>query len=272
MKKFILLTSVLLTAPLSAGNVSAQCVATQDCKTLGYTETSCESGGVKCPFGNYWACPSSSSSKGVLGKCTGYAKNCQIGWLLNSDGTCTANKTTGKTPIGVIVYISLRGCGQALTATPVATGLPWAIEDATYGSNSITVGSFADRGNYQDFFNHYDGYEDTLKIISKGDSNTFPAAWATVNYAPSEAPNTKGKWFLPAVGTLENVNLNLSAVNEGIKKMNGTEIKDVSPIWSSSEQTTSSVWVLTNAFYTKNGIYNFRKERTDVETRAAIEF
>ena len=54
--------------------------------------------------------------------------------------------------------------------------------------------------------------------------------------------------------------------------MNGTEIKDVSPIWSSSEDTTSSVWVLTNAFYTKNGIYNFRKERTDVETRAAIEF
>ena len=272
MRKITLLTSVLLTAPFAAGNVSAQCVVTQDCKTLGYTETSCESGGVKCPFGNYWACPSSSSSKGVLGKCTGYAKNCQIGWLLNSDGTCTANKTTGKTPIGVIVYISLRGCGQALTATPVATGLPWAIYDATYGSNRITVGSFADRGDYQDIINHYDGYEDTLKIISKGDSNTFPAAWATVNYAPSEAPNTKGKWFLPAVGTLENVNLNLSAVNEGIKKMNGTEIKDVSPIWSSSEQTTSSVWVLTNAFYTKNGIYNFRKERTDVETRAAIEF
>lgn len=268
MKKFILLTSVLLTAPLSAGNVSAQCVATQDCKTLGYTETSCESGGVKCPFGNYWACPSSSSSKGVLGKCTGYAKNCQIGWLLNSDGTCTANKTTGKTPIGVIVYISLRGCGQALTATPVATGLPWAIDDAAYEE----VGTFAARDDYQDFFNHFDGYEDTLKIISKGDSNTFPAAWATVNYAPSEAPNTKGKWFLPAAGTLENVNLNLSAVNEGIKKMNGTEIKDVSPIWSSSEDTPQFVWVLTNYSFAENGIYNFRKKRTDVETRAAIEF
>ena len=31
----------------------AQCVATQDCETLGYTETSCNGGkGVKCPFGN----------------------------------------------------------------------------------------------------------------------------------------------------------------------------------------------------------------------------
>ena len=34
-----------------------QCVATQDCETLGYTETSCNGGkGVKCPFGNKWAC------------------------------------------------------------------------------------------------------------------------------------------------------------------------------------------------------------------------
>ena len=35
----------------------AQCVATQDCATLGYTETSCNGGkGVKCPFGNKWVC------------------------------------------------------------------------------------------------------------------------------------------------------------------------------------------------------------------------
>ena len=35
----------------------AQCVATQDCVTLGYTETSCNGGkGVKCPFGNKWCC------------------------------------------------------------------------------------------------------------------------------------------------------------------------------------------------------------------------
>ena len=35
----------------------AQCVATQDCAALGYTEASCSGGsGVKCPFGNKWAC------------------------------------------------------------------------------------------------------------------------------------------------------------------------------------------------------------------------
>ncbi len=52
--KFLLLgTSLSFLPTLSL----AQCVATQDCATLGYTETSCNGGkGVKCPFGNKWAC------------------------------------------------------------------------------------------------------------------------------------------------------------------------------------------------------------------------
>ncbi len=52
--KFLLLGTSLSFIPLT---VNAQCVATQDCATLGYTETSCNGGeGVKCPFGNKWAC------------------------------------------------------------------------------------------------------------------------------------------------------------------------------------------------------------------------
>ena len=52
--KFLLLgTSLSLIPQLTF----AQCVATQDCETLGYTETSCNGGkGIKCPFGNKWAC------------------------------------------------------------------------------------------------------------------------------------------------------------------------------------------------------------------------
>ena len=52
--KFLLIGTSLSLIPLTA---NAQCVATQDCATLGYTETSCNGGkGVKCPFGNKWAC------------------------------------------------------------------------------------------------------------------------------------------------------------------------------------------------------------------------
>ncbi len=52
--KFLLLGTSLSFIPTLS---YAQCVATQDCATLGYTETSCNGGkGVKCPFGNKWAC------------------------------------------------------------------------------------------------------------------------------------------------------------------------------------------------------------------------
>ena len=57
--KFLLLGTSLSFIP---SLTFAQCVATQDCATLGYTETSCNGGkGVKCPFGNKWACLTSDS-------------------------------------------------------------------------------------------------------------------------------------------------------------------------------------------------------------------
>ena len=52
--RFLLIGTSLSLIPQT---INAQCVATQDCATLGYTETSCSGGsGVKCPFGNKWAC------------------------------------------------------------------------------------------------------------------------------------------------------------------------------------------------------------------------
>ena len=52
--RFLLIGTSLSFIPQT---INAQCVATQDCATLGYTETSCSGGtSVKCPFGNKWAC------------------------------------------------------------------------------------------------------------------------------------------------------------------------------------------------------------------------
>ncbi len=59
--KFLLLGTSLSFLPTLT---FAQCVATQDCATLGYTETSCNGGkGVKCPFGNKWACLSANEEE-----------------------------------------------------------------------------------------------------------------------------------------------------------------------------------------------------------------
>ena len=71
--KFLLLGTSLSFIPLT---VNAQCVATQDCETLGYTETICNGGkGVKCPFGNKWACLPTETEickkNGFTESCTG---------------------------------------------------------------------------------------------------------------------------------------------------------------------------------------------------------
>ena len=125
--KFLLIgTSLSLIPSLTF----AQCVATQDCATLGYTETSCNGGkGVKCPFGNKWACLTSEEeieqqfcdkygfkytcsgtgySKGVGTACNGKYTSCTCASKYNWSGsackscgssykyTCTGtNQTSG---------------------------------------------------------------------------------------------------------------------------------------------------------------------------------
>ncbi len=63
MKNYLYLTTVIIGSSMVIVNTMswAQCVSTQDCTALGYTETSCPNGkGVKCPFGNKWFCGESS--------------------------------------------------------------------------------------------------------------------------------------------------------------------------------------------------------------------
>ena len=85
MKGYLRISPVLAGVMMATGAVGAagaQCVTTQDCKALGYTEASCSGGkGVKCPFGNGWYCghdevtPEQCSELGFSYSCsgTGYA-------------------------------------------------------------------------------------------------------------------------------------------------------------------------------------------------------
>ncbi len=97
--RFLLLgTSLSLIPSLT----SAQCVATQDCATLGYTETSCSGGnGVKCPFGNKWACFKSESEF-----CNEYGFT----------QTCTGTNQTGG---------ASKACNGKYTECTCATGYEW---------------------------------------------------------------------------------------------------------------------------------------------------
>ena len=102
-KLFLLLGTSL---PLISTLTFAQCVATQDCETLGYTETSCNGGkGVKCPFGNKWAC-FKSDSECEQQFCDKYGFKY----------TCTGSGYSGG---------SGTACGGKYTACTCTTGYEW---------------------------------------------------------------------------------------------------------------------------------------------------
>ena len=277
--KFLLLGTSLSLIPTIT---NAQCVATTDCATLGYTETSCPNGkGLKCPFGNTFACPATDESicekygfkytctgdiyaggigqgcnnqyascscvpgyewkkekcekvlGATLGTCTGYAKNCKIGDILNSDGTCTAENT--KTPIGVVVAIK-DNCGYAITASPIGS--------YSWGGYNFDIPNLQNHTDYKTAITDFDGYNNTQKIIQAGDSKTFPAAWITIGYSPDTAPATKGKWHLPAAGIWNNTYKNLKAINNTISKIGGMPFSNDTHHWSSTEYDGRYAWYL----------------------------
>ena len=269
--KFLLLGTAVCLFPQYA---EAQCAET-DCLKLGYTKLEKCDNGLKCPFGEYWACPCDTSyeytctganeqpgtdkcgdkykscncasgyewkdgkcqTKGaVLGQCTGYAKNCKIGQILNSDGTCTTNKENGKTPIGVVVYIGNDNCGQALALNNLGK-MRWSTESTDI--KGLT--NYTSDAEKLDF----DSCGNTQKIIQQGDSSKYPAAWGAYNYTPKSIPETKGRWCLPAAGVGGSMMNNHTVINSGLSKAGGEQL----PItenghcnWSSSEKGNLTAW------------------------------
>ncbi len=116
-KLFLLLGTSLSFIPTL---VSAQCVATQDCETLGYTETTCNGGkGVKCPFGNKWAC---------LEECSDCAK---LGFTYECKGT-------GEKGVGQSCNGKYQGCSCDSTYQYTCTGTGYA-----GGAGSACGGKYA---------------------------------------------------------------------------------------------------------------------------------
>ena len=229
--KFLLLGASL---SLISQYAAAQCAIT-DCQQLGYTSLKSCDGGLKCPFGEYWACPK-VEEKGVLGQCTGYAKNCKIGQILNNDGSCSNSVVSGKTPIGVVVYIG-GNCGQALALKDLG-GKQWSKKD-------IDIPDLPNYESVSDVEQDFDSCGNTQKIIKQGDFSTYPAAWAAVNYVPSSAPTTKGKWCLPAGGIARSMMNNYDKINSGLLKAEGELLPELSEHnrwnWSSSEFNLSLI-------------------------------
>ena len=270
---------------LLLGLTSAQCVATQDCATLGYTETSCSGGtGVKCPFGNKWACFKSESEYeqefctkyGFTQTCTGtnqtggvgkacngkYAEctcasgyvwndssqkcedataNCVIGTLYYSDGTCSQDKLSSKTLLGVVIYEkSATESGWIMTVKPIQTGIEW----GGHGTDIPGLTNIKSSSNLTDI---QASCTNTDVITAYGSSSKYPAAWAAKNYKPTGTPSGKS-WCLPSGGLLNNINnsTNFAKVNAGITIAGGTILGNIysgdEDVWSSSEYSNFYAW------------------------------
>ena len=246
--RFLLLgTSLSLIPNLTFG----QCVATQDCETLGYTETSCNGGkGVKCPFGNKWACLTSEEEclniacdkLGFRYTCTGtgYASgggetcngkysycNCSSPYTW-SNGACTCDSIYQYTCSGT-GYSGGSGtaCGGKYTACTCTSGYVWngsscqiyngeAIGDLYY-CNGKVVGV---RATGMDF---YVAMKD-LGIMEWSYANRKCQSYTFCG-------NLKGS--LPTREQLLSIYNNKSRVNTLLSTNKGTEITEV-PYWSST--------------------------------------
>ena len=235
MRKFTLLTSVLLTAPFVAGNVLAQCVATQDCATLGYTETSCENGGIKCPFGNAWACKGNADTGTEDSENGRDNPDCTYGAIYYSDGTCVKDFISEKIPIGVVVYMeTVNNQKWIMALNNVTSSVEWSTEyvDVPEITNYTIEGTAV--GDLK-------SCENTEAMLALGESK-YPVAAAAKNYAPAGAESTKGKWCLPSAGIWNMVNNHRTEIDAAISRASGTSLGSSSYYWSSSEYSDSVAW------------------------------
>ena len=230
MRKLTLLTSVLLIAPFAVGNVSAQCVATQDCATLGYTETSCENGGIKCPFGNAWACKSESCDRGENNP------DCTYGSIYYNDGTCIKEFVSGRIPIGVIVYDDDITHEKWIMALDDAeTNESWS---NSYG-DPIDIPNITNYALERTAVSDLKSCENTEAMLALSEK-TYTIAAAAKNYAPAGAENTKGQWCLPSAGIWNMVNNHFTEIKAAISRASGTFLSG--DYWSSSEHSSKYAW------------------------------
>lgn len=109
-----------------------------------------------------------------------------------------------------------------------------------WSTEYVDVPPLENSGYYSEATADYNSCENTLKLIQNGDNSKYPAAWAATNYVPTA--ETKGKWCLPAAGILNSIYNNVTAVNNGISKVNGLQFVNDLHIWSSSEYDYSNAW------------------------------
>ena len=285
---------------ISCGITQAQtCVPTPTCSTLGYTSTTACDGGLKCPFGEAWYCPSNSGGEcadfpytcfgtgyvegaGIGTDCNGkYVKcECAEGFEWKDEQGCV---DITDCRLGSIVY-SDKSCSlsgyeiQEGTKTPIGVVVyidnsdkKWAMTLKSIGEYMWGYGlniSMLPTSSFDSIASKdYASCENTEKIMTAGNKSEYPAAWAAHEY--KTAGTEAGDWCLPAAGLFSNIYNNMSAVNTGLEKAGGTKFTTSTEVWSSTNYASYDAWG--TKFTSSFGIFYYDKAQS-LEVRPVLEF
>ena len=242
----------------------AQCVATQDCETLGYTETSCNGGkGVKCPFGNKWACLPTKESvckeegftlacnePGQIGgdSCNGLYKQCSCD--SSYQYTCSGTGYSGG---------SGTACGGKYTTCTCADGYGWngnscginGAQGELYYCNGIVVGVKATGMNF------YVAMQDLGKMT-----------WSNADrQCKSYVFCGSLKGTLPTKDQLVTIYNNKSQVNTLLSNNGGTQLTN-DRYWSSTEvsPTTNPCYIVSMS----NGLVDTAYRTSNLSVRPVL--
>ena len=283
--RFLLIGTSLSLIPQT---INAQCVATQDCATLGYTETSCSGGtGVKCPFGNKWACFKSESEfcneYGFTQTCTGTNQtggtgkacngkynycscadgyvwqngactqstpdysNCVIGALYYADGTCSNDYISSKKLLGIVIYEK-----SASQNGWVMTHKP-VKTGIIWSTEYVDISGVLTTSSESKLTDIQASCTNTDKITAQGNSSKYPAAWAAKNY--KEGGKT---WCLPSGGLLRNAldnSANLTKFNAAVYKIQASAGTNAATILGNVSGGYEGVW--SSSEYSRYSAWDF---------------
>ena len=235
-RSFLAMTMILF--PFSA---HATCTPTPDCASIGYTETSCETISLKCPFDQTklycFPCDSSfqyscsnTNEYGNGESCNGKYKSCCntdciVGNYYYLDKTCSSCLDNAKTMIGIVVK------DYELIMETEVNYLIWS-------NSEVDLTNLTSIETSNEAKNDYLGFDNTANIVNYyGADKTNLAAVFCYNYAPAGLENSKGQWYLPALGEIYNyLYLNYKTIIDKYPA-NASSL-----FWSSSEFGNRLAW------------------------------
>ena len=250
MRRYLYLSTAVAGVMMTtgAGSVSAQCVTSQDCAALGYTDSACPGSGVKCPFGNSWYCGGGAAEDctklGFIYGCTGTGYAGGAGQTCNgkyTSCTCTSPYTwngsactcpsTYKYTCSGTGYAGGSGtaCGGKYAACTCANGYEWkngtcqkqvlnGAQGELYYCNGTVVGVRATGMGF------YVAMQD-LGEMYWDEANNQSSSFVFCNYL---------KGILPSSDQLMTINKNKTKLNEILATYGGTNLIIGGTYWSST--------------------------------------